>query len=496
MLIKYNLLKSINSENSKNHLTYITQKRKSCTEEFDSLLTTVHDLEKNLDIYRYKKNSSHSKKKLKEIESNAKSLDKVDKDRKRKIDKMIFTETVHGSILMSKKKTRSESFNVMNVNRHKNKGNSNRVQLTSGKKMLIHNDSSTDSDIYRKDTFTRHSSSRFDISRHSRKMKYTGLLTASGEKKYGKLVQQLVKIESVDRYVLDNKGRYPTLKEIATLFNMDTKAFIKLKTVCAQARQRMMDCNVRLVISVAKKIHKKRKGFDLNDLVIVGMDGLTRAVEKFDPSKGYKFSTYAHWWIRQAIDRYILEQRTIKVPVHLWEILSKIRKAQRALRDNLGREPTYNEVGTLLGLDSNRVEHIVQAYYDTESLDVTLNGSNSDPRPLEETIENNTDERDHHKAFELSDTKIKLKIDTLIKATLTERESEIVRMRYGLDDGIPRTLDEIGERFQVTRERVRQIETKIARKFKLNKERSIIHKELYGLLESRNKSFTKVKATS
>merc|ERR1711959_863353 len=118
----------------------------------------------------------------------------------------------------------------------------------------------------------------------------------------------------------------------------------------------MMDCNLRLVVSVAKKIHQKKIYINLHDLVSVGMDGLTRAVEKFDYSKGYKFSTYAHWWIRQAVDKYILEQRTIKVPIHLWEILSKIRKAQRALRDNLNRSPTYHEIGALLGIDSKRVE--------------------------------------------------------------------------------------------------------------------------------------------
>merc|ERR1719401_1818738 len=162
---------------------------------------------------------------------------------------------------------------------------------------------------------------------------------------------------------------------------MDESVFIQFKATCEEARQRMMDCNLRLVISVARKIHKTKKKMDLHDLVTVGVDGLARAVDKFDPYKGYKFSTYAHWWIRQAVDRFVLEQRTIKVPIHLWEILSKIRKAQRALRDKLHREPSYKEVGTLLGIDPDRVANIVHAYQDTESLDATFgdNGSNQSP---------------------------------------------------------------------------------------------------------------------
>jgi len=158
------------------------------------------------------------------------------------------------------------------------------------------------------------------------------------------------------------------------------------KFICVSARLHMVNSNLRLVISVAKKIHKKKSGMNLHDLVTVGIDGLTRAIEKFDPSKGYKFSTYAHWWIRQAVDRFVLEQRTIKVPIHLWEILSKIRKGQRALNDKLYREPSYKEVGTLLGIDPDRVANIVHAYQDTESLDITFNDNSYNQSPKEEVL--------------------------------------------------------------------------------------------------------------
>merc|ERR1711904_161579 len=203
----------------------------------------------------------------------------------------------------------------------------------------------------------------------NKKLSQKGLLTAEEEKRYALLVQQLTKIHSIEQEALKNGGIRLNDSELAKIFKTDTNNFVKFRSACEEARRRMMDCNIRLVISVAKKIHQNKRGKDIHDLVTVGIDGLTRAVEKFDPNKGYKFSTYAHWWIRQAVDRFVLEQRTIKVPVHLWEILSKIRKAQRALRLKLNREPTHGDVGALLGLDPGRVEHILLAYQDTESLD-------------------------------------------------------------------------------------------------------------------------------
>jgi RNA polymerase primary sigma factor len=324
----------------------------------------------------------------------------------------------------------------------------------------------------------------------NKKLSQKGLLTAEEEKKYATLIQQLIKIHSYEHEAIKTRGTQLDTLELAKIFGTDAKNFVIFRSACEEARRRMMDCNIRLVISVAKKIHQNKRGMDIHDLVTVGIDGLTRAVEKFDPNKGYKFSTYAHWWIRQAVDRFVLEQRTIKVPTHLWEILSKIRKGQRALSEKLGRKPTDNEVGALLGLHPNRVASVVAAYQDTESLDMTFNNSGSNQGPLEEVLvfdSNELEGPDHLKALEFSETKVHNQIEALLKTTLSERQAEIIRMRYGLDDGVPKTLDEIGERFHVTRERVRQIETKVARKLKLSNLCEKLNGDLSGIIETSHK---------
>jgi RNA polymerase sigma factor (sigma-70 family) len=309
------------------------------------------------------------------------------------------------------------------------------------------------------------------------------LLTADEEKEYGKLVQCLLKIRSLEENVLKIWGCNPSPTQLANLLKIDPDTFVSFRNACEKARQHMIDCNLRLVVSVAKKNHAKKLGIELHDLVTVGIGGLTRAVEKFEPRKGYKFSTYAHWWIRQAVDRYVLERRAVKVPVHLWEILSKIRKAQRALRLKLNREPTHGEIGTLLGIDRDRVEHVMLAYQDTESLDANFTDSSTAASPLEEIIVIESPENDGQEnlnSLELPNGRLQKMVETLLEVALTDREAEILRMRYGLDDGFPKTLDEIGARFQVTRERVRQIETKVGRKLKLSKQREILQRDLVG----------------
>lgn len=279
-----------------------------------------------------------------------------------------------------------------------------------------------------------------------------GLLTAEEEKRYAGLVQQLLKLQRVERSLARSLGRDPQPEEVSRLFQLDPPAYSRLKAACLEAKQRMMQCNFRLVISIAKKTVASNKSLDLNDVVAEGLEGLTRAVEKFDPTKGYKFSTYAHWWIRQSVTRFLNEHgRVIRLPVHMYEQISKIRKAQRAIRERYGREATTAEVAKLLGMEPSRVALVKQAYQDVRSLDAPL-GDDSDADTLADLV---TDERSEPERLEQAmqadkvQDRVKQQLEEML-AGLTDRERSILRMRYGLDDGMPKTLDEIGSMFDVS----------------------------------------------
>lgn len=332
------------------------------------------------------------------------------------------------------------------------------------------------------------------------------LLSADEEKKYGRQVQALLKIRRAQQYIFKKTHKRATAADLAPYFNMTKTKFARYHEKCEKAYQIMMSCNQRLVSSVARKIHKKRGTMDLRDLVVVGGDGLKRAVEKFDPTKGYKFSTYAHWWIRQAVNRYILEQRPVKVPIHLWETLTKIRKVQRELRGTLHREPTLTEVGEVLGIDRDRVDHIIKAYRDCGSLDKPMKGKDGSETNMHEmivdptmsslsdnaeTIQTQVASPEFLEIQGTSEHRTQTMVDKLLQTALNEKEANILRMRYGLDDGLPKTLDEVGERYQVTRERVRQIEQKVRRKLKLSNEQRLLHDGYDGMSDDSMKpSFT------
>ncbi len=263
-----------------------------------------------------------------------------------------------------------------------------------------------------------------------------------------------VKINDPVRMYLKEIGRVPLLTA-----DEEVSLALKIQQGDQEAKQRLAEANLRLVVSIAKRY--VGRGMQFLDLIQEGNMGLMKAVEKFDHRKGFKFSTYATWWIRQAITRAIADQaRTIRIPVHMVETINKLIRIQRQLLQELGKEPTPEQIAEKMEMPTEKVREILKIAQEPVSLETPI--GEEDDSHLGDFIEDQeATSPAEHAAYELLKEQLEDVLDTL-----TDREENVLRLRFGIDDGRTRTLEEVGKVFGVTRERIRQIEAKALRKLR------------------------------
>jgi len=286
------------------------------------------------------------------------------------------------------------------------------------------------------------------------------LLKPAEEIELARQVRFLAEVEEFRERWIDEQGTDPTAIAIAQEFSL-TELQLRQKLYQGRAaKRRMIRSNLRLVVSIAKRY--LNRGVPFLDLIQEGALGLNRATEKFDPDKGYKFSTYAYWWIRQGITRTIAnDARTIRLPIHIVEKLNKLKKAHRELRRELQRNPTEAELAEALDMAPDQLRSLQQVRRRSLSLNHRV-GKGEDTELMELLEDGNTQSPE----AKISESMMRHEITSVLAEVLTEREKDIITLRYGLATGETHTLEEVGGMFNLSRERVRQIQTKAMRKLR------------------------------
>ncbi len=292
------------------------------------------------------------------------------------------------------------------------------------------------------------------------------LLRADEEIELARKIAELLQLERVREQLCQRLDREPHDSEWADEVKLPLSAFRHRLHIGRRAKDKMVQSNLRLVVSIAKKY--MNRGLSFQDLIQEGSLGLIRAAEKFDHEKGYKFSTYATWWIRQAITRAIADQsRTIRLPVHLYETISRIKKTTKLLSQEMGRKPTEEEIATRMEMTIEKLRFIAKSAQLPISLETPI-GKEEDSR-LGDFIESDGETPEDQVSKNLLREDLEKVLDSL-----SPRERDVLRLRYGLDDGRMKTLEEIGQIFNVTRERIRQIEAKALRKLRHPNRNSVL----------------------